>query len=325
MKIRLVTVFLPLLAVSLCATPAMAQPCDSKPCKAHGLCTRNESGECGAASDQDCTGSVACKENGYCKHHQGRCIPGSDAACVKAEYCKPYGLCSFSNNACVAKSDKDCQKSDQCKTLGLCSAQDGVCVVGKNADCKPLDGCKVFGKCTAKGHGCIVGSDSDCASATVCKEQKACKRGPQYWGHFVVTGTKAPIGGDNKYESVGQNVPQAAPSLVAGEDAECMKVFKTVDYVAPKDRAAGVKKALECCVAAAKNNSKLSCTEIPNGGKHTADAIAAIKTCIEQAGFTKGRTEAFSLCRIKTQKCVAPPQPKVSPKAAEKAEPRKGK
>ena len=285
----------------------MAQPCDSQPCKDHGFCTRNKDMECGAATDADCKSSTDCKENGYCKHHQGRCIPGSDAECAKAEYCKPYGLCSFAKSACVASSDADCKKSNQCKTLGLCSAENGVCVVSNKDDCKKLDGCRVFGKCTAKGKGCIVGSDADCSEAVVCKKGEACTRGSRHWGHFVITKIKGvSLEEGNKYKSIGDNIPDEAPSLVAGEDVQCLKVFRTLDWESPKDRTAARDSAEACCAKAKKTKPAINCSDFPNGGRHTSEGIAVKKTCIVQAGYTKGKTEEFAICRIKTPRCVVP-------------------
>ncbi len=308
MKIRFVAAFLPLLAVSLCAGEAAAQPCDAKPCKDHGFCTRNKDGECGAASDSDCSSSKACKSKGFCKHHGGACIQGSDKDCKKSAYCKPYGLCSFSNNKCVA-TDKACQASDGCKTLGMCTAENGTCAVSKASDCKALDGCKKFGKCTSKGNGCIVGSDKDCASSEVCTKAKACKKGNRFWGRFTVNDiSKMTLADGVKFTSIGGNIPQDAPSLVAGEDVECLKVFKTVDFESPSDRAAGKEKAEKCCKAAAKGKKGITCTDFPNGGKHTSVGIKVKKKCMVEAGFTKGKVEAFALCRIKTPRCTIPPE-----------------
>jgi len=318
MKIRIVAALLPFMTVLLCGGGAMAQPCDAQPCKDHGFCSRNKDGECGAANDSDCSSSADCKSKGFCKHHDGRCIQGSDKDCARSDYCKPYGLCSFSNNQCVAKSDTDCKKSTGCKTLGLCTAENGVCVVGKKNDCKALNGCKVFGKCTSKGKGCIVGADSDCAVSQACKKDEACKRGYRYWGHFMVTDLKSLSLGDvAEFKSIGDQVPQEAPSLVAGEDVECMKVFRTLEYESPKDRAAARVQAEDCCKKALKTNPKISCAAIPNGGRHTKAGITVKKTCMEQAGFTKGKIEAFAVCRIKTPRCTVPPE--VLKKAAEKA------
>lgn len=327
MKIRFVAALLPFITVFLCGGVALGQPCDAAPCKDHGFCTRNKGGNCGAATDADCKGSAACKSNGFCKHHEGRCIQGSDGDCARSDYCKPYGLCSYSNHECVAKSDNDCKKSSGCKTLGLCSAENGVCVVSNKDDCKALDGCKVFGKCTSKGHGCIVGSDADCFASSGCKEGKACKKGVRLWGHFVVTKIKPlNLSEGTKFASIGDNIPQAAPSLVAGEDVECMKVFRTVDYESPKDRTAGKEKAETCCKEARKTQKTITCGEIPNGGRHTSEGIAVKKKCMEQAGFTKGKIEEFAVCRIKTSRCVVPAgvETKAAEKGAEKGAEKQG-
>lgn len=108
-------------------------------CKLNGHCSVHQ-GWCVVTDDDDCKGSVVCKEEGRCravgkKPWKVGCEATSDADCRKANDCQAYGRCSFGGEGrCTADSEDDCKKSEYCEREGKCTPKGGECI---NPDAPP--------------------------------------------------------------------------------------------------------------------------------------------------------------------------------------------
>ena len=97
-------------------------------CQLEGFCSVGETGQCIAASNDDCRPSDACL-GGRCTARDGVCVAASDEDCRDSWACKGYGLCAHDgSDACVANSEDDCRASTRCARLGECRLEGGACV-----------------------------------------------------------------------------------------------------------------------------------------------------------------------------------------------------
>ena len=157
--------------------PATDQNCtDSQACLEEGLCTK-AGDRCIATTDAHCIASNACKKHGRCLNVSSRC--GIDD-CKVTEICKQRGLCRKhpSEDRCIAAIDADCIKSQNCLLYGWCKQQSGKCAFDSHSKTPCKNACIEYGHCkrgTVEHQiGCSALSDGDCAKSTLCKDSGKC-------------------------------------------------------------------------------------------------------------------------------------------------------
>ncbi len=115
-----------LVALALfCGTRATQAQSESEACaercKRQGQCTlvldKADSAEvrmaCVAESDEDCSGSRACKRKGRCTARNGICVAGSDDDCGPSRDCRKKGRCTAKRGKCVDSSSEEDERDQQ--------------------------------------------------------------------------------------------------------------------------------------------------------------------------------------------------------------------
>lgn len=100
-------------------------------CPKRGWCTPDKSGDCWAASDDDCLQASDCRVGGLCAYDGDRqCVP-TEAACLASTNCLRIGACHalewWGAWSCGATSAADCNQSYECAVHGACSYQYPAC------------------------------------------------------------------------------------------------------------------------------------------------------------------------------------------------------
>jgi len=170
-------------------------------CEFGGQCTLR-SGQCVAASDDDCAGAFSCTSEPHaCMAHQGRCLVTPNPDCANRPACKLEGRCAGNDiGSCVAASASVCAASPPCKEEGLCGLRYKRCAPTNDTHCKKSNACAERGLCKRGGDKCAV------ASSVACRRSAHCKK----YGHCVLLKTpRGAFGGG------------AASYCGPGSDADC--------------------------------------------------------------------------------------------------------
>lgn len=162
--------------------------CAQRPeCKAKGGCSHVGSfGKCEPGSDDDCSQSDSCAQEGLCsfpQDNQGlRCAATADSQCASSTGCALHGRCYAFEGKCVTAFDPVCLNRPECVNKGACTIWlQSACQVGCSAECRASEGCRQNGACTAErilclhddswcvpGVRCMASSDQDCLASLGC-------------------------------------------------------------------------------------------------------------------------------------------------------------